>query len=262
MQVAHAEDSTADRQHADRQGAAVQDAADRRGRRARQFPALFRPPAGRGRRSAPQAQFRSDPHVPGRRQAELRRGQMDRAGRDRLFPGRHALRPRAEQHRAAEHHAAVRRREPQRLHQLGARAEGHGRDEGVRHLREGHLQAHRPAGAGREAQPGQLRGDLGARQQAQARLSEAALRRADPDEAGELRVGAVGGSAGLCEEAALRLLRTQPAILDRQARAGRARACSRRAAASRSASSCRARARSTDRRCASTRRFRAGRISR
>ncbi len=59
-----------------------------------------------------------------------------------------------------------------------AAAARHGRDEGVRHLREGHLQAHRPAGAGREAQPGQLRGDLGARQQAQARLSEAALWRA------------------------------------------------------------------------------------
>ena len=76
----------------------------------------------------------------------------------------------------------------------------HGRDEGVRHLRERHLQAHRPVGAGREAQPGQLRGDLGARQQAQARLSEAALRRADPDEAGELRLGAVGGQPGVAKK--------------------------------------------------------------
>ena len=89
------------------------------------------------------------------------------------------------------HHAAVRRREPVGLHQLGTRAKGHGRDEGVRHLREGHLQARRPARARREAQPGRLRGDLGARQQAQARLSEAALRRADPDEAGQFRMGAV-----------------------------------------------------------------------
>ena len=58
--------NSTDRQHAHRQGTAVQDAADRRGRRARQFPALLRPAAGRGRRPAPQAQFRSGPHVPGR----------------------------------------------------------------------------------------------------------------------------------------------------------------------------------------------------
>ena len=70
------------------------------------------------------------------------------------------------------------------------------------------------------------------------------------------------GPAGLCEEASLRLLRTQSAILDRSSSSRAHAACSRRAAASRSASSCRAKARSTARRCASTRPSRAARISR
>ena len=91
------------------------------------------------------------------------------------------------------------------------------------------------------------------------RLSEAALRRADPDEAGELRMG---GRAKGSRASRGRISAPSPNAIcnSRCSSSSRARAgVQPRAAASRSASSCKARARSTGRRCASTRRSPAAR---
>ena len=88
---------------------------------------------------------------------------------------------------AARRHAPVRRRERQRISQLAPHQAGHGGPEAVRHVREGRLLSQRRR-ARPAPQPGQLRGGLGARQSAQARISEAALRRADHDAAAEFRL--------------------------------------------------------------------------
>ena len=218
MQVAHAEDSTSipsTRTGKERQFKTLLTGADGA---LDNFRVYFVRQQGEVDVAALQAQFRPGPHAPGGpRQAELWRGQVDRARRDRLLPGRDAVTgpsratPSGQSSqfggasRSGFISSARAKNAMEEMKEFGS-------------FREGHLQARRPARARRKAQPGRLRGGLGARQQAQARLSEAALRRSNPDEAGELRMGAVAGPAGLRQEVALHLLGAQPAILDAQGR--------------------------------------------
>jgi len=133
MHIAHAEDSS-QASNAIRAGSGIR----RCWRGDEDHPtisAVIRTPIGRPGRAAPPAQFRPDPHVPGRRSAKLRQGQMVRSGRIAISPRARPMDRSMQMSACAyrpEHHAArngrtanailMSRGRPRRSHERSASA--------------------------------------------------------------------------------------------------------------------------------------------